>query len=142
LKQIKHLYHLSKNKTKNKENKMRKYNVEHEWVLVEGNVGTVGVSAYAVGQLGDITFLELPEVGDEVSSGDSVAFIESVKAATDIYTPVSGTVTEINENLLDAPEVLNEDVNANWIYKMELSDDSELESLMDEEAYAEYLNTL
>jgi len=121
---------------------MRKYNEEHEWVVVEGNVGTVGISTYAVGQLGDITFFELPELEDEVSSGDSVAFIESVKAASDIYTPVSGTITEINESLLDTPEVLNQDANANWIYKIELSDDSELESLMDEEAYAEFLSTL
>ncbi len=121
---------------------MRKYNEEHEWVTVEGNVGTVGISTYAVGQLGDITFLELPEVEDDITAGDSSAFIESVKAASDIYSPVSGTVTEINEDLLDTPEVLNEDANANWIYKVELSDVSELDSLMDEAAYAEYLSTL
>lgn len=121
---------------------MRKYNEEHEWVMVEGNVGTVGISAYAVGQLGDITFLELPEADDEVGSGDSVAFIESVKAASDIYSPVSGTVTEANETLLDTPEVLNQDANANWIYKIELSDTDELDSLMDEEAYSQFISTL
>ncbi len=121
---------------------MRKYNEEHEWVEVEGNIGTVGISSYAVGQLGDITFLELPEIDDEASSGDSVAFIESVKAASDIYTPVSGTITEINETLLDTPEVLNKDAHANWIYKIELSDEAELESLMTEEAYAEFVSTL
>ena len=121
---------------------MRKYSEEHEWVVIEENIGTVGISTYAIGQLGDITFFELPEVDDEVSSGDSVAFIESVKAASDIYTPVSGTVIEVNEALLDNPEVLNKDANANWIYKIELSDDSEGESLMTEEAYKEFVNTL
>jgi len=121
---------------------MKKYSEEHEWIEVDGKIGTVGISTYAIGELGDITFFELPELDDEVSGGDSVAFIESVKAASDIYTPVSGTITEINEDLLDTPDVLNADANANWIYKIELSDDSELESLMTEEAYAEYVNTL
>ena len=83
---------------------------------VEGNIGTVGLSSYAIEQLGDITFLELPELEDEVDAEASVAFVESVKAASDIYTPVSGTITEVNEELLDTPELLNQDANANWIF--------------------------
>ncbi len=121
---------------------MRKYNEEHEWVIVEDDIGSVGISKYAVGQLGDITFLELPEVDNEISSGDSVAFIESVKAASDIYTPISGTILEINEDLLDVPESLNKDAQNIFIFKVKLSDISELDSLMDEDAYAAYIETL
>ena len=83
---------------------MIKYSQEHEWVKMEDDEATIGVSAYAVEQLGDITFVELPEVDAEVSAEESVAFVESVKAASDIYTPLSGTVTAVNESLLDAPE--------------------------------------
>lgn len=121
---------------------MKKYSQEHEWVEVEGNIGTVGISSYAIEQLGDITFFELPQLDTDVSAEDSVAFVESVKAASDIYTPVSGLIIEVNETLLDTPELLNEDANKNWVYKLELSDDSELEGLMDEEAYQEYISTL
>lgn len=121
---------------------MQKFSEEHEWVVVEGNIGTVGISAYAIEQLGDITFLELPEIDDEVSEGGSVAFVESVKAASDIYTPISGTITEINEELLDTPELLNQDANANWIFKLEISDESELDELMDQASYDEYTSSL
>lgn len=121
---------------------MQKFNEEHEWVTVEGNVGTVGLSSYAIEQLGDITFLELPEVDDEVDAGASVAFVESVKAASDIYSPVSGTITEINEELLDTPELLNQDANANWVFKLELSDEEQLDELMDQAAYDEYTSSL
>lgn len=121
---------------------MKKFSTEHEWIEVDGEIGTVGISKYAIEQLGDITFFELPEVDSEVSAEDSVAFIESVKAASDIYTPMSGTITEVNEALLDTPELLNQDAHANWIYKMTISDESELESLMDEEAYNEYIQSL
>ena len=121
---------------------MIKYNEEHEWLTVNNDEVTVGVSSYAVEQLGDITFIELPEIDSEVSTGDSVAFVESVKAASDIYTPISGTITEVNETLLDEPELLNSDAKNTWIYKMKLSDSSELDSLMDEEAYAAYIKTL
>ena len=121
---------------------MKMYNEEHEWVEVNGNVATVGVSAYAVEQLGDITFVELPEVDNEMSSGDSVAFIESVKAASDIYAPVSGTICEVNEVLLDEPESLNEDALNIWIFKVTLSDASEIDALMDEAAYKAYIETL
>lgn len=121
---------------------MQKFSEEHEWVTVEGNIGTVGLSSYAIEQLGDITFLELPELEDEVDSGASVAFVESVKAASDIYTPVSGTIIEVNEELLDTPELLNQDANANWIFKLELSDEGQLEELMDQAAYDEYTSSL
>jgi glycine cleavage system H protein len=121
---------------------MKKYNEEHEWVIVEGDVATVGVSKYAVDQLGDITFLELPEVDSDCATGDSVAFVESVKAASDIYAPLSGTIVEANEDLLDTPESLNEDAENIFIFKVKLSDVSELDSLMDEAAYAKYIETL
>ncbi len=121
---------------------MRKYNEEHEWVTVEGDIATVGISKYAVEQLGDITFLELPEVDSECTTGDSVAFVESVKAASDIYAPLTGTITEVNEDLLDTPESLNEDAQNIFIFKIKISDVSELDSLMDEDAYAKYIETL
>lgn len=121
---------------------MQKFSEEHEWVKVKENMGVVGISTYAIEQLGDITFLELPEVDDEFSAGDSCAFVESVKAASDIYTPVSGKIIAVNEGLLNSPELLNQDANANWIFKIELSDEAELEELMDEEAYNEYISSL
>lgn len=121
---------------------MQKFSEEHEWVIVDGNIGTVGLSSYAIEQLGDITFLELPELEDEVGAGDSVAFVESVKAASDVYSPVSGTITEINETLLDTPELLNQDANANWVFKLELSNADELDELMDDATYTEYTSTL
>ena len=121
---------------------MIKYNEEHEWLSVENDIATVGVSNYAVEQLGDITFVELPEINDEVSSGDSTAFVESVKAASDIYTPVSGTITEVNEELLETPELLNSAAQTTWIFKIKLSDESELDSLMNEEDYSKYIETL
>jgi len=121
---------------------MQKFSEEHEWITIEGNIGTIGLSSYAIEQLGDITFLELPELEDEVDARGSVAFVESVKAASDVYTPVSGTITEVNEELLDTPELLNQDANANWIFKLELSDEAELEELMDQASYNEYTSTL
>ena len=121
---------------------MIKYNEEHEWVTVEGEVALVGISNYAINQLGDITFLELPELDSEIDSGESVAFIESVKAASDIYAPVSGLVTEINEDLLDTPELLNKDAESIWIFKVKLNNVDELESLLDGDSYAKYVNTL
>ncbi|MEA2017085.1 MAG: glycine cleavage system protein GcvH [Campylobacterota bacterium] len=121
---------------------MKKYNEEHEWIEVDGSVASVGISAYAVEQLGDITFVELPEMDADISIGDSVAFIESVKAASDIYAPTSGTICEINEELLDTPESLNEDALNIWIFKITLNDVSELDSLMDEESYKAYIETL
>ena len=117
-----------------------KYTQEHEWIRVEGDVGTVGITDYAQGQLGDITFVELPEVGSTVRKGASVSVVDSVKAASDVYTPVSGEVVEINEALGDAPETVNGDADgAGWLFKVALSDRGELDALMDEAAYSAYI---
>jgi len=121
---------------------MIRYSEEHEWANIEGEEATIGVSAYAVEQLGDITFVELPEESAEVSAEQSVAFVESVKAASDIYTPLSGTVTEVNTSLLDAPEQLNADAANSWIFKLKIADLGELDGLMDQAAYDAYLETL
>lgn len=112
---------------------------DHEWVRVEGNKAYVGISDYAQSQLGDIVYVELPEVDDEVSQGDSVGVVESVKSASDLYTPVSGTIVEVNEDLEDSPELINEDAMANWVVAIELNDKDELNSLMDEEDYKRFL---
>ena len=121
---------------------MKKYNEEHEWIEVDGEIASIGISSYAVEQLGDITFIELPEMEAEVSMGDSVAFVESVKAASDIYTPVSGEICEINENLLDEPEVLNQESMSTFIFKLKLSNADELDSLMSEEEYKNFVDSL
>ena len=121
---------------------MKLYNEEHEWLEINGDIAILGISAYAVEQLGDITFVELPEIDTQVSKEDSVAFVESVKAASDIFTPVSGEIIEINENLLEAPESLNEDALNIWVFKIKLSDESELESLMNQEQYDSYIQSL
>ncbi len=121
---------------------MKKYNEEHEWVEVNGDIATVGISTYAVEQLGDITFIEAPEMDAEVSKGDSVAFIESVKAASDIYTPLSGEICEINELLIETPEVLNEDAQGTFVFKLKMSDAAELDSLMSEDEYKKFVETL
>lgn len=112
---------------------------EHEWVRVEGNKAYLGISNFAQSQLGDIVYVELPEMDDEVSVGDSVGVVESVKSASDLFTPVSGTIVEINEDLEDSPELLNEDAMANWIVAIELSEKEDLNSLMDEEDYKRFL---
>ena len=115
-----------------------KYTVEHEWLRVEADgVVTVGITDFAQGHLGDLVFVQLPEVGARLAKGDEAAVIESVKAASEIMMPVSGTVTEINEALADEPETINQDpMGAGWFFKMKVSDSTELDSLMDESAYA------
>ena len=119
---------------------MKKYSESHEWVEVEGNVATVGISSYAVEQLGDITFIELPEMENEVSIGDSVAFVESVKAASDVYCPVDGEVIEGNEALADAPETINHDAYGDgWIFKIQPEDEGAFNELMDSDEYAEII---
>lgn len=121
----------------------RYYSKEHEWIDVEGTVATVGVTEYAVKQLGDITFFELPEVDAEVEKESGAAFVESVKAASDIYAPVTGKIVEVNEALEDTPEIANESPEENaWIFKIDMSDPSELEGLMDRAAYDAFLETL
>ncbi|MDA3908788.1 MAG: glycine cleavage system protein GcvH [Sulfurimonas sp.] len=121
---------------------MKRYSNEHEWSTLEGDIATVGLSEYAVEQLGDITFVELPEIGTIADQDDSIAFIESVKAASDIYTPLGGEVVEVNIQLDDTPELINEDAEGTWIMKIKVSDASEFETLMDEAAYKAYIETL
>ena len=113
------------------------YSESHEWVKVEGNVAIVGITDFAQHAMGDLSYVDMPEVDDELAAGDEFGAVESVKAASDLFCPVSGTVVEVNEALEDAPELLNEDAFANWIMKVEMSDPSELEALMDAAAYEE-----
>ncbi len=112
------------------------YSDSHEWVKVDGDVAIIGVTDYAQAEMGDITYVDLPEVDDEVSAGEDFGALESVKASSELYSPVSGTVIAVNEALEDAPELVNEDAFANWIIKVQMSDTAELESLMDAAAYA------
>ena len=121
----------------------RYFSKDHEWIDVDGDVGTVGITDYAQGQLGDITFVELPAVGQAVKKGDSVSVVDSVKAASDVYTPVSGEVTDANEALADAPELVNADAETGgWLFRVKLADAAELGDLMDEAAYKEYVEGL
>ena len=114
------------------------YSESHEYVKVEGNIGFIGISDYAQHALGNVVYVDMPEVDDEVSAGEEFGAVESVKAASDLYSPVSGTVVEINEALDDQPELINQDAFENWIIKVELSDKSELDALMDAKAYAAF----
>lgn len=119
---------------------MKRYTEKHEWVELEGDVATIGISTFAAGELGDITYVELPEEDDDATAGESLCVVESVKAASDIYSPVSGTVSEINEELEDAPETINEDAEGEgWICKISGVSESDLEGLMTSEAYAEFI---
>jgi glycine cleavage system H protein len=121
----------------------RYFTQDHEWIEVEGDTGTVGITDYAQGQLGDITFVELPGVGASVKKGDSVSVVDSVKAASDVYTPVSGEVTDVNEALGDAPELVNSDAElGGWLFRVKLADAKELGNLMDEAAYKDYVEGL
>jgi len=120
-----------------------KFTQDHEWVLVEGDVATIGISDYAQGQLGDVVFVELPEVGRELAKGDEAAVIESVKAASEVYAPLTGEVIAVNEALDDAPATVNEDaMGAGWFVKMKLSDANELDELMDEASYKIFIDGL
>jgi len=111
----------------------------HEYVKVEGNVGTCGITDFAQSALGDIVFVDLPSVGDEFDSGDSFGSVESVKAASDVYAPVSGTIIEINEKLEDSPEIVNSSAEDEaWFVKIEMNDTSEVNGLMDEVAYKDH----
>ena len=121
----------------------RYFTQDHEWVDVDGDVGTVGISEYAQSQLGDVVFVGVPEAGKTLSKGDEAAVVESVKAASDVYSPVSGTVTEGNAALTDDSSLVNSDAEAaGWFFKLTLSDPSELDSLMDEAAYAAFVEGL
>lgn len=112
-----------------------KYSESHEWVKVEGEIALIGITDYAQHALGNITYVDMPSVDDEVSAGEEFGAVESTKIASDLFSPVSGVVTEVNSALEDAPELINEDAYANWIIKVKMSDPSELETLLDPAAY-------
>ena len=114
------------------------YSESHEYVRVEGEYGYVGITDYAQHALGNVVYVDMPEVDDDVEAGEDFGAVESVKAASDLISPVSGTVVEVNEALEDAPELLNQDAFENWIIKVQLSDKSELDNLMDAAAYEEH----
>lgn len=118
------------------------YSEEHEWVSVEGNIATIGVTDYAQDSMGDIVFVELPEEDSVVQSGDPVGVVESVKAVSDIFSPVSGKVVEINDALEDEPELVNEDPYANHIFIVELENKEQLEHLMDAESYEKFCSEI
>jgi len=121
----------------------RYFTNDHEWLDVTGDIATVGITDHAQEQLGDVVFVELPEPGTEVAKGGETAVVESVKAASDVYAPVSGKVTESNTALEDNPAMVNEDAEGGaWFFKLELSDKSELEGLMDADAYQAFLETI
>lgn len=113
-----------------------RYADSHEWVKVEGDIATVGITDYAQHALGNIVYVDMPEVGDEVTAGEEFGAVESVKAASDLISPISGEVVEVNEALEDAPELINADAFENWIMKVKLSDASEVDALLDAAAYA------
>ena len=118
------------------------YTKEHEWIRVEGDQATVGITDFAQGQLGDVVFVELPDVGKQVSKGGDAAVVESVKAASDVYSPVSGEVTEANQALVDDPSLANSDPEGEgWFFRLRLSDQSELEGLMDAGAYKSFCDS-
>ena len=111
----------------------------HEYVKVEENIGYIGISDFAQKELGNVVYVDMPEEGDEVTAGEDFGAVESVMAAADLIAPVSGTVVEVNEALVDNPRLLNEDALGNWIIKVEISDPAELEGLMDEAAYMAFI---
>jgi glycine cleavage system H protein len=116
-----------------------KYTREHEWIDVAGNIGTVGITDYAQSSLGDIVFVDAPKVGSKIEKGAVFGSVESVKAVSDLYSPVTGTVTEVNEELGSSPEKINTDAHAAWIMKLELSDPSELNSLLPAADYEKFI---
>ena len=120
-----------------------RFTKDHEWVLVDGDIATVGISGYAAEQLGDVVFVEVPEVGKTVKQGDALAVVESVKAASDVYAPVSGEVVEANGELSDAPETVNAAPEAGgWFARIKLSNPAEVDALMDRTAYEAFLSSL
>ena len=116
-----------------------KYTEEHEWLDVQGSTGVIGITDYAQSTLGDIVFVELPKVGDTVTGGKTFGSVESVKAVSDLYSPVSGTVTAINEELNSSPDKVNENAHEAWMIKVELSDPSQVDSLLDAAAYEAFI---
>lgn len=114
------------------------YSESHEFIRVEGDFGYIGITDYAQNALGNVVYVDMPEIDDEVEAGEEFGAVESVKAASDLNSPVSGTVVEVNEALEDTPELINQDAFENWIIKVELSDKAELDNLMDAKAYEEF----
>ena len=114
------------------------YSESHEYIRVEGNYGYIGISDYAQSALGNVVYVDMPDVDDEVTAGEEFGAVESVKAASDLISPVSGTVVEVNDALDDQPELINQDAFENWIIKVELSDKTEIDNLMDAKAYAAF----
>ena len=121
---------------------MKKYSDKHAWVILEKERATIGLSSYAIEQLGEITFIELPNVGDNISQNDSAAFIESAKAASDIYAPMGGKITKVNSNLKDSLEQLNEYPDDTWIFTVQISNANEFDTLMDALNYTIYTEKL
>ena len=120
-----------------------KFTEDHEWVQLEGDVATIGISDYAQGQLGDVVYVEVPTVGDGITKGDELAVVESVKAASEVYSPVSGEIIEVNTELEGAPTMVNEDaMGTGWFAKVKITDSSELGELMDEEGYKSFIEGL
>ena len=120
-----------------------RYTTDHEWVRVEGDSAVVGISDYAQEQLGDVVFVELPDVGTSFAQNDDAAVVESVKAASEIYAPIGGKILEINNSLVDAPETLNSDPTGDgWMFKISIADASEVDALMDEAAYKTFVEGL
>ena len=121
----------------------RYFTQEHEWIDVDGDTGTVGITDYAQGQLGDITFVELPAIGAVLKKGDAPCVVDSVKAASDVYAPVSGAVIDANDALEGEPELVNSDPEAGgWLFRVKLADKAELDGLMDKAAYDEFIGGL
>ena len=114
------------------------YSESHEYVKVENGYGYIGITDYAQNALGNVVYVDMPDVDDDIEADEEFGAVESVKAASDLISPVSGTVVEVNDKLEDAPELINQDAYANWIIKVELSDESELDNLMDAKAYEEF----
>jgi glycine cleavage system H protein len=121
----------------------KRYTKEHEWVTLEGDIATVGITDHAQEQLGDLVHIELPELDREVTEGETCAVVESVKAASDIFAPMSGKVVEINETIVEDPSIVNSDAEGEgWFFRLELDDTDQFETLMDQDAYDEFLETL
>jgi len=122
---------------------MKKFTKEHEWISLQDDVATIGITEYAAHELGDITFVELPTIGDQASAGEVLTLVESVKAASDVFSPVSGTIYEVNQELENNPALVNESAEEEgWICKVKDVDSSELDDLMEESEYRAYVETL
>ncbi len=119
---------------------MQKFTEDHEWLRLEGDVATVGITEHATEQLGDIVFVELPEAGQSCAKGDAIAVVESVKAASDVFAPLDGEITEVNESIVEDPAKVNEDpAGDGWFFKLKLSNVSDMDGLMDADAYAGFI---